>query len=155
MFGAAADYEEHLATGITFLFEAEASELHLSHHPSNFDLDYPQAAEVKDALIALGYPKIGDNYDFNDRDAIVNGRDVSTTRGSWDFTAEYVHSDFDEAQTPTLEGWYARVSKHVGKLTLYGGYGYQSTDLSQKLETTYKQRRNPLQTPQYTGGDAL
>lgn len=134
MFGVTSDYEEHLATGITFLFETESSEFHLSHHRSNFDLEYPQVAEVKDTLIALGYPKIADNYDFNNRDAIFNGLGVSTTRGSWDFTAEYVHSDFDEAQIPTLEGWYTSVSKHVGKLTLYGGYGYQSTDVSQKLE---------------------
>ena len=134
MFGVTSDYEEHLATGITFLFETESSEFHLSHHRSNFDLEYPQAAEVKETLTALGYAKIADNYDFNDRDAIVNGLGVSTTHGNWDFTAEYVHSDFDEAQIPTLKGWYASVSKHVGKLSLYGGYGVQSTEVSQKLE---------------------
>ncbi|MGB0865168.1 MAG: hypothetical protein ACPGSC_01590 [Granulosicoccaceae bacterium] len=134
MFGVKSDYEEHRASGLTLAFEAEGTELQLSHHRSNFDLEYPEADEVRTALLALGFADIADNYDFTDRDARVYGLGFSKKFNTWDLAAEFVHSDFDEAQIPTFDGWYFTATKHIDNLSLYAGYGFQSTEVSRKLE---------------------
>lgn len=134
MFGTESDYEEHLATGVTFLFETDTSQLHLSHHRSNFDLDYPGAEDVVNVLTALGYPDIGANYNFNDLDASVYGFGLRKEFGSWGLSTEYVLSDFGEAQIPTLTGWYATLNKNIGRVGWYAGYGVQSTKVSDNLQ---------------------
>lgn len=130
MLGVRTDYEERLAAGLTLALERDGTTLQFSHLRSDLDIQHPDLDAAYQGLIQMGFDDIARHYDFSDIDSRIFALGASKRLDSWELSAELAHSDFRDTLIPSIKGWNLTATKHFERMSLYAGYGEQSSDVS-------------------------